>query len=218
MLLQKPLKIKRPSQIRLTRSSSRRKRAFGLIFWISDYRRCCCYGVCDVAVEQEKREQPYPDGFPNMAVLFCCTPVWQLPCVSIISILFYWKLPDEDFFFIRKSPPPNPLSKRISRYHNQRTATSRHVDIAAKASCLRQAVSRRQRSSEVRVGEAGKPPALCHYLDDDFFASQNVLCNDLMYKQTAVRRFVCICAAGPFVKFPQFLHFPRTDFTFDTLT
>ncbi len=101
MLLYKPLKIKRPSPIRLTRSS-RRKRAFGLIFWISDYRRCCCYGVCDVAVEQEKREQPYPDGFPNMAVFFCCIPVWQLPCVSIISILFYWKLPDEDFFFIRR--------------------------------------------------------------------------------------------------------------------
>ena len=38
MLPHKPAKIKRPSLIRLTHSS-RRKRAFGLIFWISDYRR-----------------------------------------------------------------------------------------------------------------------------------------------------------------------------------
>ena len=97
MLLHKPLKIKRPPPIRLTHSSHR-KRAFGLIFWISDYRRCRCYGVCDVVVEREKREQPYPDGFPNMAVLICCTPVWQLPCVSIISILSYWKLPDPRAF------------------------------------------------------------------------------------------------------------------------
>ena len=99
MLLHKPLKIKRPSPIRLTRSS-RRKRAFGLIFWIFNCRRCRCYGMCDVAVEQEKREQPYSDGFPNMAVFFCCTPVWQLPCVSIVSILSYWKLPERTSFLL----------------------------------------------------------------------------------------------------------------------
>ena len=38
MLPHKPAKIKYPSPIRLTHSS-RQKRAFGLIFWISDYRR-----------------------------------------------------------------------------------------------------------------------------------------------------------------------------------
>ena len=38
MIPHKPVKIKHPSPIRLTHSS-RRKRAFGLIFWISDYRR-----------------------------------------------------------------------------------------------------------------------------------------------------------------------------------
>ena len=38
MLPHKPAKIKCPSPIRLI-NSSRRKRAFGLIFWISDYRR-----------------------------------------------------------------------------------------------------------------------------------------------------------------------------------
>ena len=38
MLPHKPVKIKHPSPIRLTHSSHRR-RAFGLIFWISDYRR-----------------------------------------------------------------------------------------------------------------------------------------------------------------------------------
>ena len=38
MLPHKPAKIKCPSPIRLIHSSHR-KRAFGLIFWISDYRR-----------------------------------------------------------------------------------------------------------------------------------------------------------------------------------
>ena len=33
-----------------------------------------------------------------MAV-FCCTPVWQLPFVSIVSILSYWKLPEGGFFY-----------------------------------------------------------------------------------------------------------------------
>ncbi len=43
---------------------------------------------------------------------------------------------EEDFFFIRKSPPPNPLSKRTPRQHSLRTAPSRHVDCAVEASCL----------------------------------------------------------------------------------
>ena len=38
MLQHKPAKIKCPSPIRLI-NFSRRKRAFGLMFWISDYRR-----------------------------------------------------------------------------------------------------------------------------------------------------------------------------------